>query len=65
MLLYTSALILLPPSFVTSSIKMSEPVSEATMHGHAMTLLPQGFTDEVICLGSFAVPPNLCYFDKG
>ncbi|MGH0155339.1 UNVERIFIED_CONTAM: hypothetical protein FKN15_053694 [Acipenser sinensis] len=49
---------------------MSEPVPEAAMHAHAMTLPPPCFTDEVACFGSSAVPffstllPSH-HFDKG
>ncbi len=43
-------------SAVTSSINTREPVPLAAIHAHAMTLPPPCFTDEVVCLGSWAVP---------
>ncbi len=65
----TSEFILLLLSAVTSSINTREPVPLAAIHAHAMTLPPPCFTDEVVCLGSWAVPfllhtllfPSLCY----
>ncbi len=52
----TSEFILLLLSAVTSSINTREPVPLAAIHAHAMTLPPPCFTDEVVCLGSWAVP---------
>ncbi len=52
----TSEFILLLLSAVTSSINTREPVPLAATHAHAMTLPPPCFTDEVVCLGSWAVP---------
>ncbi len=52
----TSEFILLLLSAVTSSINTREPVTLAAIHAHAMTLPPPCFTDEVVCLGSWAVP---------
>ncbi len=52
----TSEFILLLLSAVTSSINTREPVPLAAIHAHAMTLPPPCFTDEVLCLGSWAVP---------
>ncbi len=43
-------------SAVTSSINTRKPVPLAAIHAHAMTLPPPCFTDEVVCLGSWAVP---------
>ncbi len=37
---------------------------ETAMHDHAMTPPPPCFTDEAVCLGSFAVPffsPHFCF----
>ncbi len=51
----TSEFILLLLSAVTSSINTREPVPLAAIHAHAMTLPPPCFTDEVVCLGSWAV----------
>ncbi len=56
MVLYPSKLILLLSSYIKSSVKMRGPVPEAAMHAHAMTPPPPCFTDEAVCLGSFAVP---------
>ncbi len=52
----TSEFILLLLSAVTSSINTREPVPLAGIHAHAMTLPPPCFTDEVVCLGSWAIP---------
>ncbi len=52
----TSEFILLLLSAVTSSINTREPVPLAAIHAHAMTLPPPCFTDEVVCLGLWAVP---------
>ncbi len=52
----TSEFILLLLSAVTSSINTREPVPLAAIHAHAVTLPPSCFTDEVVCLGSWAVP---------
>ncbi len=52
----TSEFILLHLSAVTSSINTREPIPLAAIHAHAMTLPPPCFTDEVVCLGSWAVP---------
>ncbi len=54
--LYPSKLILLLSSYIKSSVKLRRPVPEAAMHAHAMTPPPPCFTDEGVCLGSFAVP---------
>ena len=40
----------------SSSINTREAVPLAAIHGHAMTLPPPCFTDEVVCFGSWAVP---------
>ncbi len=56
MVLYPSKLILLLSSYIKSSVKLRGPVPEAAMHVHAMTPPPPCFTDEAVCLGSFAVP---------
>ncbi len=52
----TSEFILLLLSAVTSSINTREPVPLAAIHAHAMTLPPPCYTDEVVYLGSWAVP---------
>ncbi len=53
--LYTSEWIRLLLSSVTSSPNTSNPVPLEAMHTHAITALP-GFTDDVVCFGSWAVP---------
>ena len=44
------------PSDVISSMKTNDPVPEAAMHAHAMTLPPPCLTDEVVFFGLCAVP---------
>ncbi len=39
-----------------SSVKLRGAVPETAMHAHAITPPPPCFTDEVVCLGLFAVP---------
>ncbi len=55
MVLYPSKFILRLSSYIKSSVKLRGPVPEAAMHVHVMTT-PPCFTDEAVCLGSFAVP---------
>jgi len=55
-ILYPSKFILLLPSYIKSSLKWRGPVPETAMRAHAMTPPPPSFTDELVCLGSFAVP---------
>ncbi len=47
-----------PAAFVSSHIinKYKRTSSTGSIHAHAMTLPPPCFTDEVVCLGSWAVP---------
>ncbi len=56
MVLYPSKFILLLSSYIKSSVKLRGPVPETAIHAHAMTPPPPCFTDEAVCLGSFAVP---------
>ncbi len=49
-------LILLLPSCVTSLMKINEPVPEEAMKAQTITLPPLCFTDELVCLGSWADP---------
>ncbi len=57
-------------SYIKSLVKLRGPVPEAAMHAHAMTPPPPCFTDEAVCLGSFAVPfflhihPNCLLFSQ-
>ncbi len=51
-----SKFILLLPSYIKSSLKLRGPVPETAVHVTAMSPLPPCFTDEAVCLGSFAVP---------
>ncbi len=55
MVLYPSKFILLLSSYIKSSVKLRGPVPETAMHAHVMTPPPPCFTDEAVCLGSFAV----------
>ncbi len=56
MVLYPSKFIQLQSSYIKSSVKLRGPVPETAMHVHAMTTPPPCFTEEAVCLGSFAVP---------
>ncbi len=64
MVLYPSKLILLLSSYIKLSVKLRGSVPETAMHAHAMTTPPPCFTDEAVCLGTFAVPffsPHFCF----
>ena len=54
--LNTSEFIRLLLSSVTSSINTSDPVPLEARHAHVITLPPPFFTDDVVSVGSWAVP---------
>ncbi len=60
--LYTSELIRLLLSSVSSSLNTSNPVPLEVMYAHAITLPPPCFTDDIVCFWSWAVPSLLHTF---